>query len=290
MLSTVKTFVAGRPYWWQWPTVLSLDAPAVAVLWQWLLARPAGVTLGLPQAVVLGSSVWLAYAADRWIEGWRLAPGQVQTQRHAFYQRWRWPVFGLWLLVLAIDLGTAVTRLTRREFDAGLLLLAPVLAYLLSHQLIHRHHRWRAPKEVCVAALLGGGVAVFLVAQPAVAWTQLAAPLGLFILLCFANCALISIWEHEVDQSHGQTSLTLQFRGSTGLSRALPWLLALGATGLFFCETGGARQAAACGALSGVLLGAVDRVESRLGRQLARVLADVALLTPLLWLLHRQLR
>jgi len=31
------------PHWWQWPTVLSLDAPAVAVLWQWEIAQASGL-------------------------------------------------------------------------------------------------------------------------------------------------------------------------------------------------------------------------------------------------------
>ena len=39
----MKPFVPGRPHWWQWLTILSLDAPVVAVLWQWLLARVAGI-------------------------------------------------------------------------------------------------------------------------------------------------------------------------------------------------------------------------------------------------------
>jgi hypothetical protein len=178
---------------------------------------------------VLGASVWLAYAADRWIEGWRLASDRIRTQRHHFYQRWRWPVAALWLLVLAADLGIAFGQLTRREIAAGLLLLAPVLAYLLSHQLIHRHHRWRAPKELCVAALLAAGVALFPLAQSTVALRPLVAPLALFTLLCLANCALISAWEHAIDETHGQTSLARQFRRSAAVSRTLPWLLAVAA-------------------------------------------------------------
>ncbi len=286
----MKSFTSGRPYWWQWPTVLSLDAPAVALLWQWLLARVAAVALGWPQALVLGTSVWLAYAADRWIEGWRLGPGQVRTQRHAFYQRGRWPVAAGWLLVLTADLAIATSRLTRREFQAGLLLLAPVLAYLLSHQLIHRHHRWRAPKEVCVAALLAGGAVLFTAARPDVAWQPLVAPLGLFALLCFANCALISAWEREVDQTHGQTSFSLQFRRGAALSRRLPWVLATVAGLLCAVESGAARTAAACALASSVLLAAIDRAESDLGWQLARVLSDVALMTPLAPLLVSVLR
>ena len=281
----MKDFVSGKPYWWQWPTVLSLDAPAVAVLWQWLLARPARVTLGWPHAFVLGASVWLAYAADRVIEGVRLAPDRIRTQRHHFYQRWRWPVATLWALVLTADLAVAIGWLTRREFVAGFLLLAPVLAYLLSHQLAHRHHPWRAPKELCVATLLAGGVALFPLAQPAIALHPLAAPLGLFTLLCLANCALISVWEHAIDETHGQTSFARQFRRGAAVGRALPWLLAFTAALLAALETGDPRLAALCAAASSVLLGVVDRLESRTGAQLARVLADVALLTPLVPLL-----
>jgi hypothetical protein len=85
--------VAGAaPRWWQWPTVLSLDAPAVALVWQLTLARVARAPLAWRHVVVLTSSVWLAYVLDRWIEGWRLLPEQLRTQRHTFYQRWRWPV------------------------------------------------------------------------------------------------------------------------------------------------------------------------------------------------------
>lgn len=281
----MKPFAAGRPYWWQWPTVLSLDAPAVALLWQWLLARAAGITLGWPQAFILGMSVWLAYAADRWIEGWRLMPAQIQTQRHAFYLRWRWPIAMVWLLALAADLAVSFHGLSAREFDAGLVLLAPVLAYLLSHQLVHRHHAWRAPKEVCVAALLGGGVGVFLVSQPEAALPVLAGPLALFVLLCFANCALISAWEREVDETHGQTSLSLQFQRGADFSRRLPWILAGLAVILFFFTRGTARTASVCGFASSLFLGILDRGEPRLGRQRARVLADVALFTPLVPLL-----
>lgn len=277
----MKPFAAGRPSWWQWPTVLSLDAPAVALLWQWLLAKAARITPGWPEAFVLGVSVWLAYAADRWIEGWRLVPAQIRTQRHAFYQRWRWPMAAVWVLALAADLAVALHGLSSREFEAGLVLLAPVAAYLLSHQLVHRHHAWRAPKEVCVAALFGGGVGVFLVSQPGAALPALAGPLALFVLLCFANCALISAWEREVDETHGQTSLSLQFRRGADFSRRLPWILAGLAAVLCFFTAGAARTASACGFASSLFLGILDRAEPRLGRQPARVLADVALFTPL---------
>ncbi len=50
-------------------------------------------------------------------------------------------------------------------------------------------------------------------------------------------------------------------------------------------STGAARSAVVCIALSGALLGLIDLAEPRIGPRLARVLADAALLTPLLPLL-----
>ncbi len=281
----MKDFVPGRPHWWQWPTILSLDAPAVALLWQWQLARVAHVTDSWPQALIVGASVWLAYVIDRWLEGWRLTPGQVQTQRHWFHQHHRWPVAAVWLTVLTGTMAFSFAALTTRELVAGFLLLGPVLAYLLSHQLIHRTSRWRAPKELCVAVLLTGGVSCFLLASHPAAQSRIGVPLALFCLLCLANCSLISMWEHEVDRSQGQTSLALQYPTGARLLHLLPWLVAAIALGFAARESGMLRTASLGAAASGLLLGLIDRLHARCGRQLARTLADVALMTPLIPLL-----
>ncbi len=273
------------PHWWQWPTVLSLDAPIVTVLWQWEIAHASGHRLGAPRPFILGASVWLAYAADRWIEGWRLSSDRIRTQRHHFYRRWRVPVAVLWAAILAADLGFALSDLALREITTGLLLLSAVAAYLLSHQLVHRHHPWRIPKEICIAVLLAGGAVLFPATAPAVPIGALAIPTALFAILCFTNCALISVWEGEVDQSHGQTSLALQYRRGAQLSCGVPWAVA--ALSILVLVLGGraARPAAACAACSAVLLGLVDWVESRIGRRMARVLADVVVMTPAVHLL-----
>jgi hypothetical protein len=278
-------YVPGRPHWWQWLTVLSLDAPLVAVAWQAGLARAMGMRLRAHHGFILGAAVWLAYTADRWIEGWRLDPAQVRTQRHWFHQRWRGPVAVAWLAVLAATVTLSVDRLTSRELTAGLLLLGPVLAYLLSHQLVHRTHPWRAPKEICVALLFTGGAACFPAADRLPRLTGVAVPLTLFGLLCLADCALISLWEDDVDRAHGQTSLALQFPQGRPLVRALPWLIA--AAGTAFAAHGRLAPAGVtwCAAASGALLGGIDLAHRRLGRQLARVLADVALMTPFVLLL-----
>ncbi len=287
---TLHSYEPGRPHWWQWLTVLSLDAPLVAVVWQLALARVAGVVLRGHHTFILGASVWLAYAVDRWIEGWRVAPAQVRTQRHWFYQRWRWPTAVLWVLVLVTALGMSFTLLTRAELSAGLLLLGPVLVYLLSHQFIHRTHNWRAPKEICVAALFTIGVACFPVANNPAVLAELAPVLALFALLCFADCALISLWEDEVDRMHGQTSLALQFPRGRPVVRVLPWMIAVLGVTCTMHEPFRLVGLTACAALSGVFLGGLDLAHRRLGRQLSRALVDVTLMTPVVFLLWVWLR
>ena len=278
-------YVPGQPHWWQWLTVLSFDAPLVAVAWQLAFARVAAVTLNHYQPFILGAGVWLAYAIDRWIEGWRLNKTQLRTQRHWFYQRWRWPIAGAWAAVLAVTLGLSFTQLTPAELGTGLILLGPVLLYLLSHQFLHRKHRWRAPKEICVALLFTAGVGSFPAAgQPAVL-KAVAGPLALFCLLCFADCALISLWEDEVDRTHDQTSFTLQYPRGRRYVRALPWLVAALGIALAVTERPAATSGiTACAAGSGVLLGSLDLAHRRLGRQLSRALVDLTLLTPFAFL------
>jgi len=295
-----KPFIPGRPHWWQWLTVLSLDAPLVAVVWQALFARILGVNLGWYQHVLLGLTVWVVYAADRWIEGWRLSVETVQTQRHFFYIRWRWPVFGIGFAAIVFCAALALTHLGRREWTAGFILVAPILLYLLSHQLVHRHHPWRVPKEICIAGIfcLGTALAPAVLALPAhlqvchvirdigsESLEPLWVPLGLFGLLCLANLALISAWETEVDQKHGQTSVALQFSRGLRLIRILPWLLAA----LGFAATFGARDMDRTTGLyvaaSGLLLGCLDRLEFKIGREAARAFVDLALLTPAVALL-----
>ena len=272
-----------RPRWWQWPTVLSLDAPAVAMLWQSLLARFLDERFGYAPILVLGLSVWLAYVADRWIEGWRLAPAAIATPRHYFYHRYRWPVAALWVAVLAIDLIAAFTYLAAGDLLVGAILLSAVAAYLLSHQLVHRHHPWRVPKEICIAGLLSGGIGVFLVSSPK--FSEALTPLTLFGLLCFANCALISVWEQHVDRAHGQTSLVAHAPATVDLIRQVPW----GIVGIGVLQVAASRQTAqtfgACTIASALLLVAIDVAEPQIGRQRARVLADLALMTPVIPLL-----
>ncbi len=279
-----QSFVPGRPKWWQWAAILSLDAPAVALAWQGMFARVASARLAGHHVVLLGLSVWLAYSADRWIEGWRLTVETVSTQRHYFFLRWRWPAFGVWLAVLVFGVGLALVRFTAREWVVSLGLLAATLVYLLSHQLLHRENPWRVPKELCVAAIIALGAALYPAISDGARMAALAGPVLLLFLLGLANCLLISDWEREVDALHRQTSLALQFAQVRHLARWLPVGIALLGLAQALASTGAVRQAAWCGTASAALLAVIAQLQTRLGWERARVLADAALLTPLVLL------
>lgn len=280
-----SSFTPGRPHWWQWLTVLSLDAPLVAIAWQALFARVVGVSLAWHYPVLIGLAVWIVYAADRWIEGWRLDPSRVLTQRHHFYIRWRWPVFSVGVVAIVFTACLAFTRLDPRVFNASFLLLIPTLLYLFSHQLVHRHHPLRLPKELCIAVIFALGCALVPAVQAPDKIPALLVPTALFALLCFANCALIAAWEQEVDAQHGQTSLALQWTRGLAVIHSLPWVLTTTSLLLFIAIPNlVAPLTSASTALSGLLLGLLDRFHPRLGRQASRALIDLTLLTPLLLL------
>ena len=88
-----------------------------------------------------------------------------------------------------------------------------------------------------------------------------------------------------MDESHGQTSLAIDAAEHHWVFSQLPWLVAVIAALACVETTADARVVAACVSASAVFLALIDRAEPRIGWHAARVLADVALLTPLvpLW-------
>ncbi|RYD19139.1 MAG: hypothetical protein EOP88_20115 [Verrucomicrobiaceae bacterium] len=278
-------FNRDRPLWWQWLTVLSLDAPLVAVLWQALFARVVEVGLPWHDPVLLGMAVWIVYAADRWVEGLRLSPDVVQTPRHLFYIRYRWPVFWTGVAVIAATTFIALMRLDVREFKASLVLLIPTLLYLFSHQLLHRHHPLRLPKEICIAVIFALGCALAPAVLASHRISELYLPALFFGVLCLANCALISVWEKEVDALHGQSSLALQLGRLSWLIRLMPWAIFIPA--VIALLTGGVvpRPVAGCSAASALLMGILDLLEPRIGRIPCRAAVDITLMSPAVVLL-----
>lgn len=249
------------PRLWLWPNLLSLDAPLVAVLWQVLFvrclrARPdAG--MGVLPSVLLVAVVWLIYAADRALDAWR---GAGDRPRHEFYRRhWR-AVLPVWMAVFLITGGLAWTALPPQVLARGVWLLAAVVLYLAAVHTLPMP----LPKEAMVAVLFALGATL-------AAWTHVRTAADVltvvfFSCLCWMNCAAIEHWESgSRGWSVGALAAGVGLAALLCLHQQRPIL--------------GAAETAS--ALAFVLL---DRSRMRLSADALRVLADVALLSPIVFL------
>ena len=242
-----------RPPWWTWPTRLALDAPAVAVVWQRFLADTYGIAVPVTASVVLGLVVWGVYLADRWLDA---APGRPPNpaDRHEFARRHRVGfAVGAGMALITAG-GLAMVGLPPSIFAAGGLVAVGVGLYLAAMHL--GGQRSAGGKELAVGVLFAAGVAVPLLAERgAREWLP---AVGAFAAVCWLNCALIDRWESG--------------RGTAW------WLPAVGAVGL---SPFAALPVAVAVVGSVLLLALLNAVAGRVEPSARRLLADAALLTPL---------
>ena len=241
---------------WLWPNLLSLDAPVVALLWQILFARCFHARVDPLPSVLLVLAVWLIYAADRTIDAWT---GESERPRHEFYRRYWRALLPLWILALTAGSALAWTRLTPELLYRGLALgSAVVLYFALLHVGV-----FQKTKEAAVAVLFAVGAT--LSAWPNVRTAVDLVPIVLFSCLCWINCVAIEHWE-----SAGEPRWPIA--GSAGCVAIAAVLL------LLFSSRPVLGGAVTASAVSFMLL---DCARRRFSRDALRVLADVALLSPL---------
>jgi drug/metabolite transporter (DMT)-like permease len=201
--------------------------------------------------------VWLIYAADRTLDAWR---GADYSPRHEFYRRhWR-SLLPAWTAILGLTAWLAADRLPPGLFLHGSMLIAAVGVYLaLVHSSVLRLH-----KEAAVGVLFALGASL-------VAWGKVKTPADvttilLFSGLCWMNCIAIQKWEIEkLDWSPSIAAIVVACAAGVLLYAHRPVL-------------GGAELASAFGFLL------LDRMRRRLSADTVRVLADVALLSPVFFL------
>ncbi len=253
---------------WLWPNLLSLDAPIVALLWQILFARCFHAPLNYVTSALLAFAVWLIYVADRALDG-RSKFARL-TPRHIFYRlHWR-SLAPLWIAALAGCGWLALTRLDAEVLRHGIALLAAVVVYFAFVHWAPAGLRRIWPKEAAVGVLFALGTSLS-------AWNHVqtladAATILLFSALCWINCIAIENWE------------TRDWRRTPErLVSVAAVCVALMAIVLFRGHRpvlGGAEMASALAFV------ALDYARRRfaISADLLRVLADAALLSPLIFL------
>lgn len=184
----------------RWISTLSLDAPAVAVVWLMALGRPTAW-----EASALAVAVWWGYALDRWLDGWNRSTVERGAARHRFAAQHR----RTWGLVL-VGSGLAAATLFPSELPAdlvrlGLFLALGLLAYIGLDQAWPRVLRARAGRELWVSLAVACAVTLFasrgVHAMESGARTWLAG--GAFFCLCAADCRTVRLLERDSGLSKG---------------------------------------------------------------------------------------
>ena len=266
-----------------WLSLLCLDAPIVAVAWQWLFAHTFGAQLSFSLRGLLFLTAWLIYLADRFADTIRLPANAPISLRHQFCRE---HMIGWWVAIVIaflIDVWLAL-----RSLDLQMLLLGGTLAALCACYLIANHSlggKWRPlpMKEKTIGILFAAGTTLGVIAELPGLTISFGVAVLLFAILCTYNCLSIAAWERELDAAQGKatfmTSWPLAARGLKTIGYALT-LVAIGC-GVFWHF---AWPLWLCLAGSAFLLVRLN-LSHHLPRDNRTALADLVLLTPLAALL-----
>ena len=260
--------------------LLSLDAPCVAMLWAWFIARGNRVRLPIASVIAMGLAVWMLYAADRLLDA-RLALADVDLERRHFFHRKCQRHFRIGILVASLGLGCLLPGLAVASMQLYLILGSMLFAYFI---LIHvgsslsGYKPRRMPKELAVGVFFSAATFIPTVShEPALRSALLPSAL-LFAAVCSLNCLFIYAWEHPdvTWAAHPATRFALKL---------LPQLTgAVAIVGLAFAMFGGEMWCVpgAC-AVAGALLMLLHHNRRRLDPTTLRAAADICLLTPILF-------
>jgi len=274
-----RSRLAAVPAYWH---LLSLDAPTVAVLWAWSLARAVGAEIVWSTVTILGIGTWLVYVADRLLDGRTGAARSDLRERHRFHARYRRRFLicaSIAMVLLGWLIAARMPADARRE-DVWIFAVAMVYAAAVHLPL----RRLRFPQELVVGVVFAAACAVPAWSVARYAHADLVALATLLAALCWLNCSAIHAWEQP------------QPSRWPGISIAAVALAVATGTFIFAARhSPGEVSLAAALFASTMLFFALDRDFRRsLDRRdpnhapsalTMRVLADAILLTPLLLLI-----
>jgi hypothetical protein len=263
-----------------WLSIACLDAPLVAITWQWIFAEMARATISISDRVALFATAWLIYLADRLADSFNIPTGAPESARQRFCARHRKKWVMLILLLTMTDAVVAFTCIDRATLAFGAAIAFAIASYLgLNHFAGFLWRKWPL-KEVLIGSLFAGATVVAIHQSV----SSLITPVILFAILCSLNCISISVWERDLDIAQRRESFATTCPRFLWLPRVSCWALAASAlllatiapsTGLLFCI-----------ALSAILLALLHHATVR-SRDDRVALADIVLLTPTLILLLR---
>jgi hypothetical protein len=270
--------------WWLWWNILSLDAPAVAVVWAALFARAEGSRLPASDAIALLLSVWIIYTSDRLLDGWTARNRAALQERHLFGERHRLALAALVFAASGIVLWLMADRTLASEAMAGVKLGVILMLYMAG---IHAGRGKIArvlPKELSVGFLFAMGATLPLWSRAAgISWREIL-PWVFFGLLCSLNCLSIECWENHRDGAEWTQPSHPFVRWADARLNGIAAILVIAILAAHLAGKAGERSAApllaVCGGALLILL--LNRARTKISASALRVLADAALLVPAL--------
>ena len=251
-----------RVPWWLWPNLIALDAPTVGIVWQRFFGLVFRVSIPVAATVTLALVILAVYLTDRWLDADPRKPHE-SGDRHRFARKYR-TILGftagtVWIAAASL----AWLFVPKAYLVVGAGVAVSVACYFAA---VHRLRKARlfasGGKEGLVGILFAAGVSVPLIVGANERVMEWLPAVGSFAAVCWLNCEWIARWENHTGSN---PSWRCWFAMAISLALALfsPIEISLAIT---------------AAVLSLVLLHLFHR---RLGVRLARVLADLALMTPL---------
>ncbi len=277
---------AQPPPWWLFPTLCSLDAPVVAVVWLGAFSQAFESPVALPVYVVLFLAVWAIYIADRLVDSLRVENWQVAAARHRFVRCHQRGFATVLAVILPLAGVLSLVALPLDLLAAGLALCVLVGLYFTAFvRLFPGLKPLRAKEFACGFVFAGGtalgvdGVRHGVFSEPA----HVLPAVLIFAGLCIFNCLIIAARERHIDRANDPAAASLWWRH---LDRDLlgfgPVLMA--ASGLAWLAGGQGGLYPACFA-SATSLTLVHVFHRRFPVPVLRVMVDTVLLSPLLLLI-----
>jgi hypothetical protein len=261
-----------------WLNLVCLDAPLVAICWQWIFAHSFHLSVPVGHRAALFLTAWVIYLADRFCDSVSLAAGQPKLARQQFCLRHK----SLWLVsvicVAAVDLIVVLRAVNHETAVTGAVLGAVTIAYVAINQADSEIWETIPVKEFAIGSLFAAGTLLGVTPHIFAEGSTMIFAAILFASLCSLNCVSIAIWERDLDRIQGKHSIATRCANANSLPRLLLLLLLAGSVLLALFDPG-AWPVALCLGASGLLLGALRSVP--VSRDERTAFADVVLLTPL---------
>lgn len=267
---------------WLYPNLLSLDAPLVAVTWLYVFAKTWLGYLPWYAYGSLGIAVWAVYASDRLLDV-SMKGGTAELEaRHRFHSDHR-KAFSLGIgFALACGIAIVVSLMPLAIY-IYLLLGGVLVAGFFGLSMLSSQDPGEVPhtKNILAGVTFAFGTAMtahVFRGEYGIGELLVSHEFLCFAVLCILNISAIDLWEHAARSSDRET------KASDELALTLPLVLLAGAS-LFYAAFDERQNTRPffCSILTGsALLYILNRNRAQYSMDALRVLADVALIAPLL--------